>query len=60
MSTELQTVDGMQFDRATFRFTSSAIPIAWSASSKSLHILIHEKKISNMKDLLPVPSRSRA
>ena len=54
MTTELQTVDGMQFDRGYLRPTSSAIPIAWKCVLEDPYILIHEKKISNMKDLLPL------
>ncbi len=39
---------------ATSRRTSSPIPSAWRSCSKTRSILIHEKKISNLKDLLPV------
>jgi chaperonin GroEL len=42
---------GMQFDRGYSRRTSSRTPSAWSACSGPL-VLIHEKKISVMKDML--------
>ena len=38
----------------TSRRISSATPSAWKSSSKTPIILIHEKKISSMKDLLPL------
>jgi chaperonin GroEL len=44
---------------ATSRPTSSPIRTAWK-SLEDPYILIHEKKISNMKDLLPCSSRSPA
>jgi chaperonin GroEL len=54
MSTELQTVDGMQFDRGYLSpyFVSDAERM--EAVLEEPYILIHEKKISNMKDLLPL------
>jgi len=54
MSTELATVDGMQFDRGYLSpyFVSDADRM--EAVLEDPYILIHEKKISNMKDLLPV------
>ena len=39
---------------ATSRPTSSPIPTGWKRCSRTRYILIHEKKISNMKDMLPV------
>src|SRR6202051_1294580 len=54
MTTELQTVDGMQFDRgylSPYFVTDSA---RMECVLEEPYILIHEKKISNMKDLLPV------
>ena len=54
METNLEVVEGMQFDRGflspyfvTNRDTQVAV-------YESPYILIHDKKISNMKDLLPV------
>src|SRR6187399_2637279 len=54
MSTELSTVDGMQFDRGYLSpyFTTDADRM--EAVLEDPYILIHEKKIANMKDLLPV------
>jgi chaperonin GroEL len=54
MSTELSTVDGMQFDRGYLSpyFVTDADRM--EAVLEDPYILIHEKKISNMKDLLPV------
>jgi chaperonin GroEL len=54
MTTELNTVDGMQFDRgySSAYFTTDADRI--EAVLEDPYILIHEKKISNMKDLLPL------
>jgi len=54
MITELVTVDGMQFDRGYLSpyFVTDAERM--EAVLEEPYILIHEKKISNMKDLLPV------
>jgi chaperonin GroEL len=54
MSTELETVEGMQFDRGYLSpyFVSDADRM--EAVLEDPYILIHEKKISNMKDLLPL------
>jgi chaperonin GroEL len=54
MSTELSTVDGMQFDRGYLSpyFTTDAERM--EAVLEDPYILVHEKKISNMKDLLPL------
>src|ERR1700735_992767 len=54
MVTELDTVDGMQFDRGYLSpyFVTDAERM--EAVLEDPYILIHEKKISNMKDLLPV------
>src|SRR5215468_4864742 len=54
MSTELDTVEGMQFDRGYLSpyFVSDAERM--EAVLEDPYILIHEKKISNMKDLLPL------
>jgi chaperonin GroEL len=54
MSTELDTVEGMQFDRGYLSpyFVTDAERM--EAVLEDPYILIHEKKISNMKDLLPV------
>ena len=52
--TFLETVEGMQFDRGYLSpyFVTNADNM--EAELESPYILIHEKKISNMKELLPV------
>src|SRR5919201_1631272 len=54
MSTELDTVEGMQFDRGYLSpyFVTDAERM--EVVLEDPYILIHEKKISNMKDLLPL------
>ena len=54
MHTELDTVDGMQFDRGYLSpyFVTDAERM--EVVLEDPYILIHEKKISNMKDLLPL------
>ncbi|MCC6264987.1 MAG: chaperonin GroEL, partial [Bryobacterales bacterium] len=54
MSTELQTVDGMQFDRGYLSPYFITDPDRMEVVLEDPYILIHEKKISNMKDLLPI------
>src|SRR5438309_11904146 len=54
MATELQTVEGMQFDRGYLSPYFITDPDRMECTLEDPYILIHEKKISNMKDLLPV------
>ena len=54
MNTELDTVEGMQFDRGYLSPYFVTDPDRMEAVLEDPYILIHEKKISNMKDLLPV------
>src|SRR3954463_11290 len=54
MSTELDTVEGMQFDRGYLSPYFVSDPERMEAVLENPYILIHEKKISNMKDLLPL------
>lgn len=54
MHTELQTVEGMQFDRGYLSPYFISDPDRMEAVLEDPYILIHEKKISNMKDLLPL------
>jgi chaperonin GroEL len=54
MVTELETVEGMQFDRGYLSPYFVSDPERMECVLEEPYILIHEKKISNMKDLLPV------
>ena len=54
MVTELVTVDGMQFDRGYLSAYFVTDAERMEVVLEDPYILIHEKKISNMKDLLPV------
>ena len=54
MTTELQTVDGMQFDRGYLSPYFITDADRMECVLEDPYILIHEKKITNMKDLLPV------
>jgi chaperonin GroEL len=54
METELEVVDGMQFDRGYLSPYFVTDPERMEAALDNPLILIHEKKISSMKDLLPL------
>ena len=54
MVTELETVEGMQFDRGYLSPYFVTDPDRMEVVLEDPYILIHEKKISNMKDLLPL------
>jgi chaperonin GroEL len=54
LATELETVDGMQFDRGYLSPYFVTDPEKMEANLEDAYILIHDKKISAMKDLLPV------
>ncbi len=54
METELETVEGMQFDRGYLSPYFVTDPEKMEAILEDPYILIHDKKISTMKDLLPV------
>src|SRR5580700_835299 len=54
MATELQTVEGMQFDRGYLSPYFVTDPERMEVVLEDPYILIHEKKISSMKDILPL------
>src|SRR5476649_2396648 len=54
LDTTLETVEGMQFDRGYVSPYFVTDPEKMEAALEDAYILIHDKKISSMKDLLPV------
>jgi chaperonin GroEL len=54
LETTLETVDGMQFDRGYLSPYFVTDPDKMEAALEDAYLLIHDKKISAMKDLLPV------
>jgi len=54
LDTTLETVEGMQFDRGYVSPYFVTDPEKMEAALEDVLILIHDKKISSMKDLLPV------
>ncbi len=54
METSLDVVEGMQFDRGYISPYFVTDPEKMECVLEDPYILIHEKKISNMKDLLPL------
>jgi chaperonin GroEL len=57
MDTSLEVVEGMQFDRGYLSPYFVTDPERMEVVLENPRILIHEKKISNLKDLLPVLER---
>ncbi len=54
LETQLEVVEGMQFDRGYLSAYFVTDPERMEVAFENAHILIHEKKISSMKDLLPL------
>ncbi len=54
IETELNVVEGMQFDRGYLSPYFVTDPDTMEAVLENPYILIHDKKISSMKDLLPI------
>src|ERR1700692_4339355 len=54
LETQLEVVEGMQFDRGYLAPYFVTDPERMEATLENAYILIHEKKISSMKDVLPL------
>src|SRR5574339_192085 len=58
LETTLETVDGMQFDRGYLSPYFITDPEKMEAVLDDPYILVHDKKVSAMKDLLPILEKS--
>jgi len=54
LDTEVELVEGMQFDKGYLSPHFVTDPAAMEAELDKPYVLIHEKKISNAKDILPI------
>ncbi len=54
IETTLEVVEGMQFDKGYLSPYFVTNPETMEANLENAYILIHEKKISNLKDMLPL------